>query len=132
MSISSVPSANSALILFAHGARDPAWAEPMLAVRELMLRQQPHIRVELAFLEQMSPTLKTCIDTLVQDAVTNIVIYPLFIAAGSHLKKDLPALITELTQQYPNLTLSQLPAAGEQTGVQQAIAKEALRYLGFD
>jgi len=43
------------VILFAHGARDPAWALPFRALREALLVALPEGRVELAFLEIMEP-----------------------------------------------------------------------------
>jgi hypothetical protein len=46
-----------AVVLFAHGARDPAWANPFHALRDALLRAQPERRVEIAFLELMSPSL---------------------------------------------------------------------------
>ena len=47
----------TALILFAHGARDPEWANPMRRIRAAVMQQAPAMRVELAFLEFMSPNL---------------------------------------------------------------------------
>lgn len=42
---------SSALILFAHGSRDPKWAEPFKAIQSLIRAQAPGLIVELAFLE---------------------------------------------------------------------------------
>jgi sirohydrochlorin ferrochelatase len=56
---------NTALILFAHGARDPEWADPMRRVQAAIRQQQPDVPVELAFLEFMAPTLPDCIAALV-------------------------------------------------------------------
>ena len=118
-----------AIILFAHGARDPAWATPMMAVRDLMLEQQPNALVSLAFLELMSPNLTDVIEQLVDQGIREIVIYPMFIAAGSHLKKDLPELVKALCGRYPDLNIELQKAAGEQVAIQQAIATQALQAL---
>jgi len=120
---------NRAIILFAHGARDPAWAAPMITVRDLILQQQPQAIVSLAFLELMNPNLTDVVGQLVGQGVQEIVIYPMFIAAGSHLKKDLPELVKRLCDQYPNLRISLQAAAGEQMPVQQSIATQALLAL---
>jgi sirohydrochlorin cobaltochelatase len=119
----------TALILFAHGARDPAWAGPMVAVRELILKQQPKAKVTLAFLEQIQPNLSDAVTQLVQEGVREIVIYPMFIATGSHLKKDLPELVQTLCADHPSLRITLQVAAGEQFAVQQAIAEQALHSL---
>jgi sirohydrochlorin cobaltochelatase len=87
------------------------------------------MRVELAFLEQMQPTLHDCVESLVRDGIQNIVIYPMFIATGTHLKKDLPALVQAVSVLHPSLKLSLQPAAGEQLAIQHAITRQALEYL---
>ena len=46
-----------AIILFAHGARDPRWAEPFLRVVERVRSRAPELRVELAYLEHLEPNL---------------------------------------------------------------------------
>src|SRR6185295_16301903 len=43
----------SAIVLFAHGARDPSWAEPFHRMVERLRQKQPATRIELAFLECM-------------------------------------------------------------------------------
>src|SRR5574343_1736660 len=78
----------TALILFAHGARDPEWAEPMRRVQAAIRQQRPGVPVELAFLEFMAPTLPDCIAALVAGGARKIVIMPMFIARGGHLKRD--------------------------------------------
>ena len=49
----------NALILFAHGARDPNWALPAQRVAEETRRLRPDALVSVAFLELMTPTLAT-------------------------------------------------------------------------
>src|ERR1700710_496626 len=56
--------AGRALILFAHGARDPAWMAPFLRLQTLLQTQQPGLTVKLAFLELMTPDLPQLIATL--------------------------------------------------------------------
>jgi sirohydrochlorin cobaltochelatase len=46
---------SSAVILFAHGAREPVWAQPLESIRDRL--RAAGTPVELAFLEFMSPSL---------------------------------------------------------------------------
>ena len=46
----------TALILFAHGARDPEWASPMRRVQAAIRKRLGGVQVELAFLEFMAPS----------------------------------------------------------------------------
>ena len=94
----------TALILFAHGARDPEWASPMRRVGAAVRAQSPDLRIELAFLEFMTPNLLDCARTLLAEHYQRIIVLPMFIARGGHLKNDLPQLINELRAQNPQVT----------------------------
>lgn len=114
-----------AIILFAHGARDPAWAEPLRRMREAMLARQPDARVELAFLELMRPTLDEAVAALADAG--EIVIVPAFIAAGSHLKRDLPQMAANAMDRHPGVSIRIAPPLGESADVVAAIAEFALQ-----
>ncbi|HRD89553.1 MAG: CbiX/SirB N-terminal domain-containing protein [Candidatus Accumulibacter sp.] len=119
----------TALILFAHGARDPEWARPMQRVCLLLRQQAPALRVELAFLEFISPDLRGCAESLVADGVERILVLPMFIARGGHLKRDVPLLLAELRQQHPGTIFDLAGAIGEAETVAQAMASHALSLL---
>lgn len=121
----------SALILFAHGARDPEWAAPMRRVQDAVRALQPDVRVELAFLEFMTPTLAECAETLLAEGHDKLTVVPMFIAQGGHLKRDVPALIEQLRSTRKSVEISLLPAIGEQESVVQAMAAAALREAGL-
>ena len=55
---------SNGLILFAHGARDPRWAEPFEAIAAAVRARAPSVDVRLAFLELMAPDLPTVADFL--------------------------------------------------------------------
>ena len=116
----------TALILFAHGARDPGWAAPMHRVREAIRSKKPDLRVELAFLEFMTPDLHQCAEAMAQAGYSRIVILPMFIAQGGHLKRDVPILIDNLRQHYPQVDFVLSCAAGEAEPVVQAMAEHVL------
>ena len=119
-------SSTTAIILFAHGARDPEWANPLRRVREAMLDAMPAPRVEMAFLEFMSPTLPECVTHLAQEGMQRLVVVPMFIAQGGHLKRDVPALLVQLRQEYPTIHFELAPAVGENDAVVHAMANYAL------
>lgn len=116
----------TALILFAHGARDPEWAAPLRRVQAAITASAPERRVDLAFLEFMSPTLPECVAALAKAGVSSAVVVPMFIAQGGHLKRDLPELLDVLRAQYPALRLALAPAIGESASVIAAMAQAAL------
>ena len=112
----------SALVLFAHGARDVQWSEPFRALQREVAGRRPDLTVELAFLELMKPSLGDCVSQLAGDGHRRIVIAPLFLAQGGHLKKDLPRLLKDLGTRHPAADISLLPPIGEVTELLNAIA----------
>jgi sirohydrochlorin cobaltochelatase len=113
----------SALVLFAHGARDSQWSEPFRALQKAVSGRRPDLAVELAFLEIMEPALGDCVARLARDGHQRIVIAPLFLAQGGHLKKDLPRLLKDLSVKHPGAAISVLPPIGEVTELLNAIAE---------
>ncbi|WP_374539163.1 sirohydrochlorin chelatase [Chitinimonas taiwanensis] len=114
--------AQRALILFAHGARDPQWAEPFHRLAALLQDRQTESRVSLAFLELMTPSLADCVAEQVAAGITQITIVPAFMARGSHLRRDLPLLIEELAARHPQIELQVTAALGEAEPVLAAMA----------
>jgi sirohydrochlorin cobaltochelatase len=109
------------IVLFAHGSRDPAWAAPFRAIQAKTARARPDLEVELAFLELMQPTLEDAVDALCARGHEDVIIAPLFMAQGAHLKRDLAQIVAALRARHPNVALDVLPAAGEIDAVLDAI-----------
>jgi len=115
------------LLLFAHGARDPRWAEPFEAVADRINAAAPDVRVELAYLEFMTPVLIDAGGRLAADGCTVVDVVPLFLGAGGHVRKDLPELLKLLGAQHPGVQWRLRPAIGEVDTVIEAMAQAALR-----
>lgn len=118
-----------AVILFGHGARDPEWSGPIERVRVAMRANQPELRVELAFLEFMRPSLAEAVASLHADAFRQILIVPMFIAQGGHLKREVPQMVAELRAAYPDIDITLAGVVGEAPGVTAAMAGFALEQL---
>lgn len=114
--------AQTGLVLFAHGARDPEWAEPFRAIAARVAADRKDLTVRLAFLEFQTPSLSDAIAELADTGHTTIHIAPLFMAQGGHLKKDVPNLLAEVSRQQPGLKIELLPAIGDVPGLRDAIA----------
>ena len=101
------------IVLFAHGARDAQWAEPFRHIRTRLVAALPGVSVELAFLEIMTPALADSVASLVSSGAREILLVPLFMAQGGHLKKDLPVLLDDLRVCHPAVSIRVTPAIGE-------------------
>jgi sirohydrochlorin cobaltochelatase len=118
------------LLLFAHGARDPAWARPFAAVAERCRAQRPGTAVALAFLEFMPPDLVAAGAALVAQGCRRVDVVPLFLGAGGHVRKDIPVLLARLQADHPGVAWTLHHAVGEHEWVIAAMADAALAAPG--
>ena len=112
-----------AILLFAHGARDPEWARPFQAIRTALAQAPGQPRVELAFLELMQPGLPDTAERLIAEGYDALVVVPLFMAQGGHFKRDLPVLLDDLRARHPSLKITLTPAIGDVPELTHAIAQ---------
>jgi sirohydrochlorin cobaltochelatase len=110
------------IVLFAHGSRDPEWARPFEAIRELVRRQRPECPIEIAYLEHMGPPLEEAVATLVDEGASSIAVFPLFMAQGGHLKQDLPRLVEPIRAAYPHVPIALESALGDAPEILEGIA----------
>ena len=118
-----------ALILFAHGARDPRWAEPFKRLQGIVQSQSPELTVALAFLELMSPRLPELVPELVASGVDDVTVVPVFLGQGGHVMRDLPLIIAELQAAHPAVSFKIAGAVGEDQQVLNAMATYCLGAL---
>jgi sirohydrochlorin cobaltochelatase len=113
---------SSAIVLFAHGARDPQWARPFRKIQRSIKAKQPGTTVELAFLEIMEPPLDQAVARLVKAGHKRITVAPLFMAQGGHLKNDLPKILDAIRAGHRGAEITLLPAIGDVDAILDAIA----------
>jgi sirohydrochlorin cobaltochelatase len=120
-----------ALVLFAHGARDPRWAEPFEAVAARVRAAAPGLRVALAYLELMTPSLGDAVARLVGEGATRVDVVPLFLGTGGHLRQDLPPLVDAIRRAHDGVAIQLHAAIGEHEEVSIAMARAALLAAGL-
>jgi sirohydrochlorin cobaltochelatase len=118
------------IVLFAHGSRDPEWALPFERLAARVRERRPDARVALAYLESMAPTLDEAAAALVASGADEIVVVPVFLAPGGHVRRDLPQALDRLRARHPAVRLRALSAAGEADPVLDAIADWAAAARG--
>ena len=100
---------SNALILFAHGARDPRWVAPFERLQQMTQAQMPTVDVRLAFLELMTPRLPETVAVLVDGGCTQVTVVPVFLGRGGH--------------DHPQLQVKVVEAVGENPAVLDAMAR---------
>jgi sirohydrochlorin cobaltochelatase len=115
-----------AIILFAHGSRDPQWHKPIQAVAERITQRSPNTVVRCAYLELTEPDLSHVAKVLVTEGATSLCVVPMFLGVGRHAREDLPQLITALKAEHPMVEINCQPAVGEQSSLLDLLADIAL------
>lgn len=115
-----------AIILFAHGSRDPLWHKPIQAVAERIAERSPSTVVRCAYLELTEPDLPQVANELISQGAHSLSVVPMFLGVGRHAREDLPELITALKTQHPSVQINCQPAVGEQAKLLDLLADIAL------
>jgi sirohydrochlorin cobaltochelatase len=116
------------VILFGHGARNPAWALPMHAIATAMRAESNH-RTEVAFLEFLQPDLASVCASMYESGLRIVQVKPVFLAGAGHLINDLPGILNEIQSKYVDLKIHQMKPLGDRPEVIDAIAKSFLSEL---
>jgi sirohydrochlorin cobaltochelatase len=114
------------IILFGHGARNPEYIEPFKRIRAVVEAQQPEVPVELGFLELTQPSLEASIECLARRGVTQIRVVPIFFAPGRHVLRDLPQLLGNAADRFPEVEFEVVACVGEVDTVVAAMAHHAV------
>jgi sirohydrochlorin cobaltochelatase len=114
------------LLLFAHGARDPHWAQPFEQVAAAVRAARPAMPVRLAFLEFMAPDIRGAAAELAAAGCKHVDVLPLFLGAGGHVRKDLPPLLEQLRSHHAGVSFRLHAAVGESAALIAAMSGIAL------
>ena len=115
-----------AIVLFAHGSRDPLWSRPMERVAQRIQERDPAVLVQCAFLEMMAPDLPGAVRTLVAAGAHSITVLPMFLGVGRHAREDLPRLMQALAHEYPQTRFQVQPVIGDDPRLVDLMAAMAL------
>ena len=115
------------IVLFAHGSRDPLWRAPIEHIATLIRELDPKTQVRCAYLEMATPDLPSAVDEMAQLGLRSLLVLPIFLGMGKHLRQDLPALIETLRRKHPQIVLQVAASVGENQEVLRAIARSAVQ-----
>ena len=115
-----------AIILFAHGSSNPTWREPFDAIADQVRAQAQDAKVELAFLEIMSPNVHEVVRDCAEQGIHHIRIVPLFFGVGKHVAEDLQGLVEAIRAEFVEIAIEIAPAVGQSEMVREAMARFAV------
>lgn len=95
------------LIIAAHGSRKRASAQEVAALASrIESKASGFDKTCHAFLQFAQPSLSEAIDTAVADGAAHIVVFPFFIATGSHVQTDIPDQVDAAAKKHPKVRFS--------------------------
>ena len=120
----------NALILLSHGSRRPESNEEMIALAEKMaaIDRQPFSHVSCAFQQFAQPAFDEAIADLVARGVTQVVVLPLFLAAGNHVLVDVPEMIDQARLRHSTTTIALAPHLGKTPELAFFLMQQAQRH----
>ncbi len=113
-----------ALLVVAHGSRRSQSNQEVIELATQMATSLAQFQVvDAAFLELVEPNISQKIAQCYQRGIRKVVIYPHFLAAGTHVVNDLPRIIEQAKQQYTGLEIQLLPHLGGFSGLSEFICQ---------
>lgn len=117
------------VLLLAHGARNPAWAEPFQQLAASLQVQRPAMPVQLAFLEFLEPDFPAACGRLAAAGCRKVTVIPCFFGGAGHVLRDLPSLLEQVRIGHPLLELDVQAALGDQPALKAALVAVCLGLL---
>ena len=87
----------------------------------------PGLVVECAFLELTTPDLSSTVESLMMQGKTHLRIVPMFLGVGRHAREDLPKLVADLIEAYPQVQFELVPSIGEHPAMTALMAEIAAK-----
>jgi sirohydrochlorin ferrochelatase len=111
------------LLIVAHGSRRQASNEEVRALGERVrdLRDPGIDQVEVAFLELAEPSIPAGLARCVEQGAREIVVFPYFLAAGTHVASDIPEALAEFREHHPDVEIRLASHLGASTSLPRTI-----------
>lgn len=93
------------IMICGHGSRSKIAGEEFGLLAKGLKARYPHIPVEYGFLEYSSPNIHMGLDDMVAQGVEEIYAVPGMLFAATHVKNDIPSVLTTYQQKHEGLTI---------------------------
>ena len=114
-----------ALILLAHGSKDPKWGK---SFENLAVGAGPNLHLQLAYMDLVEPSLFSVTKQLSNNGIKKIKILPLFMSSGGHINKDIPKQIKNLKARFPKINFELLSPIGEHPKIISSMIETIKKY----
>ena len=94
------------ILIVGHGSKSADAVREFEQMVEYTSRQTEEYLVKGAHMELAEPNIPDSVAALVAAGVTDIRVLPYFLYTGNHIKQDIPEILAEIKQNYPNVKFS--------------------------
>lgn len=111
------------LLIVAHGSRRQASNDEVraLAARLRAVQHADIGDIEVAFLELAEPSIADGLANCVEKGAKKIVVFPYFLAAGTHVANDIPEEVAVFCAKHLDIKVTLTPHLGAAPTLPQAI-----------
>ena len=118
------------LIVVAHGSRKKASALEVAALVEKISEKTDDFDwITHAFLQFSPPLLSDVIEAAVAKGADQVVLFPFFIATGSHVQSDIPEAAASAQEKHPDVCFTITRHLGVIHAVEDLILDEVAAHL---
>jgi sirohydrochlorin cobaltochelatase len=110
------------VVLLDHGSREPEANAQLGALAVLLGERLAGRRIAVAHLGVAPPALADAVAECVREGAREVVVLPCFIAAGKHVREDLPRLAEEIARAHPGVSIRLAAPLGAHPAVADALA----------
>jgi sirohydrochlorin cobaltochelatase len=114
-----------AVILLDHGSRELEANAQLDAIARLVAARMPGRQIACAHLSLAAPSLAQAASDCVGAGAREVTVVPCFIAAGRHVREDLPRLVAELRAAHPGTTFRLAAPLGVHPAIVEALVERA-------
>ena len=97
---------DKAIIIINHGTRSVVAQEDFAKLIESIRGRFPELTIEKASMELCPPDMPSVVKKFYEQGVKSITVVPFFLLRGMHIAKDIPEIIAEEKNKYPDLKIT--------------------------
>ena len=116
---------NAAYLIIAHGSKDEQANREFFRFMEHFRKAYPKRKAEGAFLEIAKPSIPDTIDALAGGGTKEIVVIPLMLFSGRHVKEHIPEILEKAKGRHPDLDFHYATPLGEHPGMLTIVEEKA-------
>jgi sirohydrochlorin ferrochelatase len=113
------------IVVFAHGSRVEAANEAVRSVAAQLAKLGSFRNCRAAFLELGQPSLAEAVTKMVEQGVGSVRVIPYFLTPGTHMERDLPRLISDITLKHKDLKIEATPPLDTHPAILQILLDRA-------